>query len=156
MNSKELFERAKRVIPGGVNSPVRAFNAVGGDPVYVEKGKGSKIWMVDGRELTDFCGSWGPLILGHVRKEIVKAIQQAASEGTSFGINTPREVEFAERLCELVPSMEMVRLVSSGTEAVMTALRLARGFTGRSRLIKFEGCYHGHVDSLLVKAGSGA
>ncbi len=155
MNSQELFERAKRVIPGGVNSPVRAFNAVGGDPVYVEKGKGSKIWTADDRELTDFCGSWGPLILGHARKEIVKAIQRAASEGTSFGINTPREVEFAERLCELVPSMEMVRLVSSGTEAVMTVLRLARGFTGRRKIIKFDGCYHGHTDTMLVAAGSG-
>jgi glutamate-1-semialdehyde 2,1-aminomutase len=155
MTSKELFERAKLVIPGGVNSPVRAFNAVGGDPIYVEKGKGSRIWTAEGRELTDFCGSWGPLILGHARAEIVDAIQRAAAEGTTFGINTRREVEFAEYLCELVPYMDMVRLVNSGTEAVMTALRLARGFTGRIKLIKFDGCYHGHADYLLVSAGSG-
>ena len=155
MNSKELFERAKRVIPGGVNSPVRAFNAVGGTPIYVEKGKGSRIWTADGGKLTDFCGSWGPLILGHARPEVVAAIRQAASQGTTFGINTRREVEFAELLCRMVPSMEMVRLVSSGTEAVMTALRLARGFTGRRKIIKFDGCYHGHADYLLVSAGSG-
>ncbi|MEI7435820.1 MAG: glutamate-1-semialdehyde 2,1-aminomutase [bacterium] len=150
-----LFERACRVIPGGVNSPVRAFNSVGGEPLYVVSGKGARIRTVEGIELTDFCGSWGPLLFGHARKEIVQAIQQAASEGTSFGINTPREVEFAGRLCELVPSMEMVRLVSSGTEAVMTALRLARGFTGRKKILKFDGCYHGHSDSMLVAAGSG-
>ena len=155
MTSKELFERAKRVIPGGVNSPVRAFNAVGGDPVYVEKGKGSRMWTADGRELTDFCGSWGPLILGHARDEVVDAIQRAAAEGASFGINTRREVEFAEYLCQLVPYLDMVRLVSSGTEATMTALRLARGFTGRRKIIKFDGCYHGHSDCLLVSAGSG-
>lgn len=155
MNSKELFERAQRVIPGGVNSPVRAFNAVGGDPIYVEKGKGSRLWTADGRELTDFCGSWGPLILGHARNEVVDAIRRAAAEGTTFGINTRREVEFAETLCRMVPSMDMVRLVSSGTEATMTALRLARGFTGRRKIIKFDGCYHGHADGLLVSAGSG-
>jgi glutamate-1-semialdehyde 2,1-aminomutase len=155
MTSKQLFERAKRVIPGGVNSPVRAFNAVGGDPVYVVSGKGARMRTADGAELLDFCGSWGPLILGHARQEVVEAISKAASEGTSFGINTPREVEFAELLCRLVPTMEMVRLVSSGTEATMTALRLARGFTGRRKVIKFEGCYHGHSDGLLVAAGSG-
>ena len=155
MTSKDLFNRATRVIPGGVNSPVRAFNSVGGDPLYVVSGKGANIRTVEGADLTDFCGSWGPLLFGHARKEIVMAIQQAASEGTSFGINTPREVEFAERLCERVPSMEMVRLVSSGTEAVMTALRLARGFTGRSKILKFDGCYHGHTDAMLVSAGSG-
>lgn len=155
MNSKELFSRAKRVIPGGVNSPVRAFNAVGGDPVYVVSGKGARMKTADGQELLDFCGSWGPLILGHARAEVVEAIRQAASEGTSFGINTPREVEFAELICSLVPSMKMVRLVSSGTEATMTALRLARGFTGRRKVIKFDGCYHGHADCLLVAAGSG-
>ena len=155
MNSKELFSRAKRVIPGGVNSPVRAFNAVGGDPVYVVSGKGTRMKTADGAELLDFCGSWGPLILGHARQEVVEAICRAASEGTSFGINTPREVEFAELLCSLVPSMNMVRLVSSGTEATMTALRLARGYTGRRKVIKFDGCYHGHADCLLVAAGSG-
>jgi glutamate-1-semialdehyde 2,1-aminomutase len=155
MNSKALFERAKRVIPGGVNSPVRAFNAVGGDPVYVERGQGSRIWTADGNELTDFCGSWGPLILGHARAEVVDAIQRAAADGTSFGINTRREVEFAECLCGMIPGLDMVRLVSSGTEAVMTAIRLARGFTGRRKIIKFDGCYHGHADCLLVSAGSG-
>ncbi len=155
MNSKQLFERAKRVIPGGVNSPVRAFNSVGGDPVYVLSGSGCRMKTADGTELIDFCASWGPLLFGHARREIVDAIAQAAAEGTSFGINTPREVEFAEALCERVPSMEMVRLVSSGTEAVMTALRIARGFTGRRKIVKFDGCYHGHADYLLVSAGSG-
>jgi glutamate-1-semialdehyde 2,1-aminomutase len=155
MTSKELFERATRVIPGGVNSPVRAFNSVGGEPLYVVSGKGARVRTAEGRELTDFCGSWGPLLFGHARHEIVAAIQKAASEGTSFGINTPREVEFAECLCARIPSMEMVRLVSSGTEAVMTALRLARGFTGRRKILKFDGCYHGHSDAMLVAAGSG-
>lgn len=155
MTSKTLFKRATRVIPGGVNSPVRAFNAVGGNPIYVEKGKGSQIWTADGAKLTDFCGSWGPLILGHARAEVVDAIRQATAEGTTFGINTRREVEFAELICRLVPYIEMVRLVSSGTEAVMTALRLARGYTGRRKIIKFDGCYHGHADYLLVSAGSG-
>ena len=155
MNSKELFQRAKRVIPGGVNSPVRAFNAVGGDPVYVEKGRGCRMTTPEGRELIDFCGSWGPLILGHARPEVVEAICRAAEGGTSFGINTEREVQFAELLCELVPYMDMVRLVSSGTEAAMTALRVARGFTGRQKIVKFDGCYHGHADYLLVSAGSG-
>ena len=153
--SINLYERACRVIPGGVNSPVRAFNSVGGDPLYVVSGKGARVCTVEGTVLTDFCCSWGPLLFGHARPEIVAAIQQAAADGTSFGINTPREVEFAERLCELIPSMEMVRLVSSGTEAVMTALRLARGFTGRSKILKFDGCYHGHSDAMLVAAGSG-
>jgi glutamate-1-semialdehyde 2,1-aminomutase len=138
-----------------VNSPVRAFNAVGGDPVYVSKGKGARITTAEGRELIDFCGSWGPLILGHARDEVVEAACAAARDGMSFGINTPREVEFAELLCAQVPSMEQVRLVNSGTEAVMTALRLARGFTGRRRIIKFVGGYHGHSDGLLVGAGSG-
>lgn len=155
MNSKELFSRACKVIPGGVNSPVRAFNSVGGDPIYIVKGKGAKMTTAQGNILTDYCGSWGPLPLGHARKEVVEAIQQAASEGTSFGTNTPREVEFAELLCDLVPSIDMVRLVSSGTEAVMTAIRLARGFTGRDKIIKFEGGYHGHTDCMLVSAGSG-
>lgn len=143
------------MIPGGVNSPVRAFNSVGGDPVYITSGKGSRMITADGAELLDFCGSWGPLALGHARKEIIEAISTAASEGTSFGTNTPREVEFAELLCDMIPYVEMVRLVNSGTEAVMTALRLARGYTGRNRIIKFAGGYHGHTDCLLVSAGSG-
>lgn len=155
MNNKELFERAQQVIPGGVNSPVRAFNAVGGDPLYIVKGQGARITTADGRELIDFCGSWGPLILGHARDEVVEAATAAARDGMTFGINTPREVEFAELLCAQVPSMDQVRLVNSGTEAVMTALRLARGFTGRRRIIKFDGGYHGHSDGLLVGAGSG-
>ena len=155
MDEQIFFQRACRVIPGGVNSPVRAFNAVGGDPLYVVKGSGSRITTVEGRELIDFCGSWGPLILGHARAEVVDAAAAAARDGMTFGINTPREVEFAELLCAQVPSMDQVRLVNSGTEAVMTALRLARGFTGRRRIIKFDGGYHGHSDGLLVGAGSG-
>jgi len=155
MESKELFQRAGKVIPGGVNSPVRAFNAVGGDPVYVARGKGSRMWTADGIELVDFCSSWGPLLFGHARDEIVAAVCTAAQAGTSFGVNTAREVEFAECLCDMVPYMDMVRLVSSGTEATMTALRLARGFTGRQEIIKFDGGYHGHADYLLVSAGSG-
>jgi glutamate-1-semialdehyde 2,1-aminomutase len=155
VNSNDLFQRACNVIPGGVNSPVRAFNAVGGDPLYVTQGTGARITTAEGRELIDFCGSWGPLILGHAREEIVEAAAQAARDGMTFGINTPREVEFAELLCSQVPSMDQVRLVNSGTEAVMTALRLARGFTGRRRIIKFDGGYHGHSDGLLVGAGSG-
>ena len=154
-NSQTWFERACRVIPGGVNSPVRTFKAVGGEPLYVVKGSGAHITTVEGRKLVDFCGSWGPLILGHARPEVVAAIQQAVAEGTSFGLNTPREVEFSELLCALVPYLEMVRLVSSGTEAVMTALRLARGCTGRRKIVKFDGCYHGHTDCMLVAAGSG-
>ncbi|MDD4871989.1 MAG: glutamate-1-semialdehyde 2,1-aminomutase [Kiritimatiellae bacterium] len=155
MKSKKLFERAKKVIPGGVNSPVRAFNSVGGTPVYIVSGSGPRIKTAEGTELVDYCGSWGPLILGHARKEVVEAIQETASKGTSFGINTPREVEMAELLCDLVPGLDMIRLVNSGTEAVMTALRIARGFTNRRKIIKFEGCYHGHTDSMLVSAGSG-
>jgi glutamate-1-semialdehyde 2,1-aminomutase len=143
------------VIPGGVNSPVRAFNGVGGTPLYVESGKGSAIRAADGRALTDFCCSWGAMILGHAHDEVVDAIREQAGKGTTFGINTPDEVAFAERLCALVPELERVRLVNSGTEAVMTALRVARGVTGRKRLIKFDGCYHGHSDSVLVSAGSG-
>ena len=143
------------MIPGGVNSPVRAFNAVGGDPVYVVSGSGCRMTTADGAELVDFCASWGPLLFGHAHRDIVAAIGKAAAGGTSFGINTPGEVEFAERLCERIPSMQMVRLVSSGTEAVMTALRVARGFTGRRKIMKFDGCYHGHADYLLVSAGSG-
>ena len=154
-SNKDWFERALKVIPGGVNSPVRAFNAVGGDPLYVVSGKGARITAANGRELIDFCGSWGPLILGHARDEVVEAAARAARDGMTFGINTPREVEFAELLCSQVASMDQVRLVNSGTEAVMSALRLARGFTGRRRIIKFDGGYHGHSDGLLVGAGSG-
>jgi glutamate-1-semialdehyde 2,1-aminomutase len=152
---ESLFKRACKVIPGGVNSPVRAFNSVGGTPVYVESGKGAKIRTADGRTLTDFCCSWGAMILGHAHEEVVAAIQQQAVKGTTFGINTELEVVLAERLCALVPHLERVRLVSSGTEAVMTALRIARGVTGRKRIVKFDGCYHGHSDSVLVSAGSG-
>jgi glutamate-1-semialdehyde 2,1-aminomutase len=155
MNSSEWFKRAQAVIPGGVNSPVRAFQAVGGDPLVVVKGSGSRITTVEGRELIDFCGSWGPLILGHAREEVVEAACAAARDGMTFGIHTTREVEFAERIAFQVPSMEQVRLVNSGTEAVMSAVRLARGFTGRRRIIKFAGGYHGHSDGLLVGAGSG-
>ncbi len=153
--SQALFKRACRVIPGGVNSPVRAFNGVGGDPIFVTRGEGSRMWTADGQELVDFCCSWGPLLFGHARAEIVEAITSAAADGTSFGVNTEREVVFAERLVEMIPSMDQVRLVSSGTEATMTALRLARGYTGRSKIIKFNGCYHGHADYLLVASGSG-
>ena len=155
MNSAQWFERAQKVIPGGVNSPVRAFNGVGGTPVYFTSGKGAKVQTEDGAELIDFCGSWGPLILGHARDEVVEAVAKAAASGLTFGANTAREAEFAELICEMVPSIEMVRLVSSGTEAVMTAVRLARGYTNRRKIIKFDGCYHGHSDYLLVAAGSG-
>ena len=155
-NSETLFVRAARTIPGGVNSPVRAFQAVGGTPVFVARGQGSRIWDSQGREYLDYVGSWGPLILGHAHPDVLAAVRDAASRGLSFGAPTEGEIEIAETLCALVPSIEMVRLVSSGTEATMSALRLARGFTGRSAFIKFEGCYHGHADSLLVKAGSGA
>lgn len=154
-NSSQLFARACRRIPGGVNSPVRAFKSVGGTPVYLASGSGSKIHDVDGREYVDFCGSWGPLVLGHAHPEVVAALQKTASLGLSFGACHPLEVEMAELLGELLPHMEMVRLVNSGTEAVMTALRLARAFTGRNRILKFDGCYHGHADSLLTAAGSG-
>lgn len=150
-----LFARAKKVIPGGVNSPVRAFNGVGGTPVFVEAGKRQKIRTADGRILTDYCCSWGAMILGHARREVVASVGRAAARGSTFGIATPTEVDFAERLVSLVPGMEMVRAVSSGTEAVMTAVRLARGVTGRRIVLKFDGCYHGHSDAMLVKSGSG-
>lgn len=153
--SEALMERAREVIPGGVNSPVRAFKGVGGKPLFIRRGEGSRIWDEDGNEYVDFVGSWGPLLLGHRHPEIVAAIEEALRGGTSFGAPTEREVELAEAISEAVPSVEMVRLVNSGTEATMSALRLARAFTGRDLTIKFEGCYHGHVDSLLVKAGSG-
>ena len=150
------FERAKEVIPGGVNSPVRAFGSVGGVPKTIAKGSGSKIFDVDGNAYIDYVGSWGPMIAGHANPSIVKAVKEAADHGLSFGAPTPGEVTLAERLIQALPAMEQVRLVSSGTEATMSAIRLARGFTKRPKIIKFEGCYHGHSDSLLVKAGSGA
>lgn len=155
MHAKALFERAQRVIPGGVNSPVRACRSVAADPVYAASGSGAVLTTADGRELVDFCGSWGPLILGHAHPEVIDAITRAARNGTTFGMNTAAEVELAETLCRLIPELERVRLVSSGTEAVMTALRLARGVTGRRKLLKFDGCYHGHTDAMLVAAGSG-
>ncbi len=155
MNSKELFSRAQSVIPGGVNSPVRAFGSVGGTPVFIEKGSGSKIYSTDGNEYIDFCCSWGPLILGHAHPLVINAICKAAKNGTSFGANTKSEVELAELICKQINNADMVRLVNSGTEAVMTALRLARGYTGRSKILKFDGGYHGHSDQLLVAAGSG-
>jgi glutamate-1-semialdehyde 2,1-aminomutase len=150
-----LFERAKQVIPGGVNSPVRAFKAVGGTPRFVSRAQGAYFWDANGQRYIDYIGSWGPMILGHGHPAVVKAVQDAVLEGFSYGAPTEREVELAEEILRLVPSMDMVRLVSSGTEAAMSAIRLARGATGRSKLIKFEGCYHGHADALLVKAGSG-
>ncbi len=150
-----LFERAKNSIPGGVNSPVRAFKAVGGTPRFVQKAKGAYFWDANGTRYIDYIGSWGPMILGHGHPEVLEAVQKAALDGFSFGAPTEREVELAETIIALYPSMDMVRLVSSGTEAAMSAIRLARGATGRDKLIKFEGCYHGHADALLVKAGSG-
>jgi glutamate-1-semialdehyde 2,1-aminomutase len=155
MNHDTLFSRACSKIPGGVNSPVRAFGSVGGTPVYIDSGKGTSLTTCDGRVLTDFCCSWGAMILGHAHPEVVEAIQRQAEKGTTFGINTEIEVQLAERLCTLVPALERVRLVNSGTEAVMTALRIARGATGRNKIVKFDGCYHGHSDSVLVSAGSG-
>ncbi|PAS98197.1 MAG: glutamate-1-semialdehyde-2,1-aminomutase [Candidatus Dactylopiibacterium carminicum] len=151
----ELFERAQRSIPGGVNSPVRAFRSVGGTPRFLARAQGAYVWDADGTRYTDYVGSWGPAILGHAHPEVIEAVQQAAADGLSFGAPTEREVEMAELLIEMLPAIEMVRLVSSGTEATMSAIRLARGFTGRDAIVKFEGCYHGHADSLLVKAGSG-
>jgi len=155
-SSDSLFERALRSIPGGVNSPVRAFGAVGGTPVFFERASGAYLWDVEGKRYVDYVGSWGPMVAGHTHPAVVEAVQEAASRALSFGAPTAAEVELAEALCRLVPSLEAVRLVSSGTEATMTAIRLARGFTGRSLIVKFEGCYHGHADALLVKAGSGA
>lgn len=156
MNNDTLFERAQRVIPGGVNSPVRAFGAVGGTPRFFERAAGAYLWDAEGRRYIDYVGSWGPMLLGHTHPSVVAAVQAAASRALSFGAPTAEETQLAERICELLPSIERVRLVSSGTEATMTAIRLARGFTGRKVIIKFEGCYHGHADALLVKAGSGA
>lgn len=153
--SHELFKQAREKIPGGVNSPARAFRAVGCDPVFIERGSGPHLHDADGHSYIDYIGSWGPLILGHRRPEVTQALHNVIETGTSFGAPTEREVEMAELICELAPSIEMVRLVNSGTEATMSAIRVARGFTGRDLVVKFAGCYHGHVDSLLVKAGSG-
>lgn len=155
-NSTALFSRAQAVIPGGVNSPVRAFKGVGGTPVFIQKAQGAYIYDTDDKQYIDYVGSWGPMILGHNHPTILNAVLKAASNGLSFGAPTPSEIDLAELVCEIVPSIEMVRMVSSGTEATMTAIRLARGYTGRDKILKFEGCYHGHSDSLLVKAGSGA
>lgn len=154
--SSELWQRAQKRLVGGVNSPVRAFRGVGGEPFFVTKASGCRIWDADGREYIDFVGTWGPAILGHAPQVVIDAVTETAKNGTSFGIPNPLEVEMAETICRMVPSVEKVRMTNSGTEAVMSAIRLARGFTGRERIVKFEGCYHGHVDSLLVKAGSGA
>ncbi len=157
MNSRNetLFQRAQRTIPGGVNSPVRAFRSVGGTPRFIERAEGARVWDADGKAYIDYVGSWGPAITGHAHPAIVEAVREAALKGLSFGAPTESEVAMAELICELLPSVEMVRLVSSGTEATMSAIRLARGFTERDAIVKFEGCYHGHADSLLVKAGSG-
>ena len=154
--NQQLFELSQKYIPGGVNSPVRAFKSVGGTPIFFRRGQGAYFWDADDKSYIDYVGSWGPLILGHAHPEVIKAVQAAAQNGLTFGAPTEAELEIAELLCKLVPSIEQVRLVSSGTEATMSAIRLARGYTGRSRIIKFEGCYHGHDDALLVKAGSGA
>jgi len=154
-NQQQLFEKSQQLIPGGVNSPVRAFRSVGGTPVFFKKGLGSRLWDVDGKEYIDYINSWGPMIVGHAHPDVIKAVQQVAANSLSFGAPTGLELEMATLINKLVPSMEQVRLVSSGTEATMSAIRVARGFTGRSKLVKFEGCYHGHSDALLVKAGSG-
>jgi glutamate-1-semialdehyde 2,1-aminomutase len=154
--SSQLFSRACERIPGGVNSPVRAFRNVGSAPFFIERAEGAKIWDVDGNEYTDYVGSWGPAILGHAPKVVVDAVREAATRGVSFGIPNPSEVEMAELICNWMPSIEKVRMVNSGTEATMSCIRLARGFTGRDKIVKFDGCYHGHVDALLVKSGSGA
>ncbi len=154
--SHELFEQAKRYIPGGVNSPVRAFKGVGGEPVFFKRGEGAYLYDEDDRRYIDYVASWGPAILGHAHPKVIEAVERTIRDGLSFGAPTAIETEMARRICEVVPSIEMVRMVSSGTEATMSAIRLARGYTGRDKLVKFEGCYHGHADSLLVKAGSGA
>jgi glutamate-1-semialdehyde 2,1-aminomutase len=154
--NEELFQRAQKRIPAGVNSPVRAFRSVGGTPLFFERASGAHLWDANGKRYIDYVGSWGPMVLGHTHPAVVEAVQAAAARALSFGAPTETEIELAELVCALVPSIEMVRLVSSGTEATMTAIRLARGYTGRAKIVKFEGCYHGHADSLLVKAGSGA
>ncbi len=155
-HSHELFTAAQKHIPGGVNSPVRAFRGVGGEPVFFKRGEGPYLWSESDKKYIDYVASWGPMVAGHAHPEVIKAVQETAANGLSFGAPTAVETEMADLLCELVPSMDMVRMVNSGTEATMTAIRLARGFTGRDKIVKFEGCYHGHSDSLLVKAGSGA
>ena len=154
--SKRLFEEAQKVIPGGVNSPVRSFRGVGGEPPFILRGRGSRVWDADNNEFVDYLASWGPLVLGHAHPAVVLAVMESAKRGTSFGAPTPGEVELARLICEALPSVELVRLVNSGTEACMSAIRVARAFTGRSKVMKFVGCYHGHSDGLLVKAGSGA
>ncbi len=155
VSSEQLYREAEEIIPGGVNSPVRSCRAVGTHPLFITRGKGSRIFDVEGNSYIDYVGSWGPLILGHAHPEVVAAVKAAAEQGTSFGIPTTLEVELAQMITQMVPSMEMVRMVNSGTEATMSAIRLARGYTGRYKIIKFDGCYHGHADTLLVKAGSG-
>jgi glutamate-1-semialdehyde 2,1-aminomutase len=150
------FEQAKKYIPGGVNSPVRAFNGVGGEPVFIDRASGAQIWDADGKSYIDYVGSWGPMILGHAHPEVISAVTEVAGKGLSFGAPTEIETELAQKICQLIPSIDRIRMVSSGTEATMSAIRLARGFTNRDKIVKFEGCYHGHSDSLLVKAGSGA
>src|SRR6187402_487363 len=155
IKSKQLFERAKQSIPGGVNSPVRAFKSVGGTPIFIEKAKGAYLYDADGNQYIDYIASWGPMILGHAHEPVVKAIQEYAAYSTSYGAPTQLEIEMAELIKSMVPNVDLIRMVSSGTEACMSALRLARGYTGRNKFIKFEGCYHGHADAFLVKAGSG-
>ena len=154
--NKELFKHSQHFIPGGVNSPVRAFGSVGGTPIFFKSAQGSKLWDEDDKEYIDYINSWGPMILGHAHPEVIQAVQEVAKDSLSFGAPTARELEMAQEIVKIVPSIEQVRLVSSGTEATMSAIRVARGFTGRDKIVKFEGCYHGHADSLLVKAGSGA
>ena len=154
--SSKLFEQAKKVIPGGVNSPVRAFRSVGGDPVFISKGSGPYLYDTDGNKYIDYVGSWGPMILGHAHPEVIEKIREVISRGLSFGAPTELEIALAQKVCQLMPNIEKVRMVNSGTEAAMSAIRLARGYTGRDKIVKFEGCYHGHADGLLVKAGSGA
>ncbi len=155
-NSSQLYQQAKMLIPGGVNSPVRAFKGVGGEPVFIKRGQGARVYDVDGNQYIDYVGSWGPLILGHLHPEVVQALQKALEIGTSFGAPTELETELAQLIVDIVPSIEMVRMVNSGTEATMSALRLARAYTKKNKIVKFEGCYHGHTDALLIKAGSGA
>ncbi|HEY4874704.1 MAG TPA: aminotransferase class III-fold pyridoxal phosphate-dependent enzyme, partial [Puia sp.] len=154
-NSKTLFSRAQRSIPGGVNSPVRAFKSVGGTPLFISKAKGAYLFDADGNKYIDYISSWGPMILGHAHEEVVKAIQEKAIHSTSYGAPTELEIEMAELIISMVPNVDLIRMVSSGTEACMSVIRLARGYTGKNKIIKFEGCYHGHADSFLVKAGSG-
>ncbi|MFT5610419.1 MAG: glutamate-1-semialdehyde 2,1-aminomutase, partial [Polaribacter sp.] len=154
--SDSRFQEAQKYIPGGVNSPVRAFKSVGGEPVFIKRAKGAYLWDADDNQYIDYVGSWGPMILGHAHPEVIAAVQASVENGLSFGAPTELETTLARKICDLIPSIDKVRMVSSGTEATMSALRLARGFTGRDKILKFEGCYHGHSDSLLVKAGSGA